>query len=70
MIHVVEYCVLRQAYENPVSRCDTILCAMSDGTISEETRHPAEHWPYSDWFRSATTLSRGEFLQKHKVNRT
>ena len=60
---VVAYCVQRQAYQNPGSGCDTVRCAMSNGTIRDDARHPAEHWPYNSYFKNARVLSRGEFRQ-------
>lgn len=62
---VLFYCVSRQAYENPGSRCDTILCAMSDGSIREESRRPEEWWWASSYFKEATVLAPHEFQAKY-----
>lgn len=67
---VFAYCVARQAYQNPVSQCDSIRCAMSDGTIQEMARHPSEHWAYTDYFKNAQVLSPLEFQKLYCTNNT
>ncbi len=61
---VLGYCVARQAWQNPGSGCDTVLCKMSDGSVRQEARHPAEHWPYSDWFKNARVYAPHEFRKR------
>lgn len=63
---VVAYCVDRQAWQNPGSGADTVLCAMSDGSILTEARHPAEHWPWLGRFKDARTMARHEFRHTYR----
>ncbi|OAF05424.1 hypothetical protein AYJ54_00525 [Bradyrhizobium centrolobii] len=58
---VLAYCVWRQAWQNPGSGCDTVRCKMSDGSIRDDARHPAEHWACGDWFKNAEVLAPHEF---------
>lgn len=62
---VLAYCVSRSAWQNPGSRADTILCAMTNGETRTDTRHPAEHWWNNDWFKSATVLAPHEFYSRY-----
>jgi hypothetical protein len=62
---VLAYCVARQAYENPGSGCDTILCAMTNGDVVTDTRHPASWWWLNDWFKAATVLAPHEFRSRY-----
>lgn len=45
---VLAYCVDRQAWENPGSGADTILCLMSTGEINQDWWHPATWWWNND----------------------
>lgn len=62
---VIAYCVDRQAWQNPGSGCDNILCLMSTGEITIDTRHPMENWPWSDWYKDARTMSRQDFRAQY-----
>lgn len=61
---ILAYCVWRQAYENPGSGCDTILCKMTDGSIREEHWRPEYWWWDFDNFKAATVLAPHEFKQR------
>lgn len=61
---VLAYCVSRQAWENPGSGAETILCAMSTGEIRTEWRHPYEHWWTAAMFKEAEVLAPDEFRRR------
>jgi hypothetical protein len=58
---VLAYRVTRQAWQNPVTQCDTIACLMSTSSIVEMARYPSEHWPHNDQFRNARSMTATEF---------
>jgi len=65
---IVAYAVVRQAWENPGSGCDTVRCLLSDGSITTEAHHPSEHWPYFDRFCKAKVYAPAEFWEKIKLD--
>lgn len=52
-VKITAYRVIRHAWQNPGSGCDTVRVFMSDGTSHMESLHPSSHWPYSDRFADA-----------------
>lgn len=63
----IAYCVSRQAWENPNSGCDTVLCAMEDGTLREECHHPEMWWWQSPWFKNAELMAPDRFREKYQA---
>lgn len=63
---VLAYCVDRQAWQNPGSGCDTVLCMMSTGEIFQEAMHPTEWFMARQRFKNAETLNRREFRQRYR----
>jgi hypothetical protein len=41
---------------------------MSSGEFNHESHHPSSHWPYSDRFKDAKCVSRGEILNSEDAN--
>ncbi len=64
---IMAYCVDRQAWQNPGSGCDTVLILTSDGVVQTEARHPSEHWPYTERFKSAKCMPRIEFRRTYNA---
>ena len=62
---VLAYCVSRQAYENPGSGCDTVLCKMTNGEVREDHRHPSTWWWDNAWFKYAEVMAPHEFRAKY-----
>jgi len=50
---IVAYCIIRQSWQNPASRCDNVLILHNSGVVTQEARHPSEHWWMSDRFKRA-----------------
>ena len=53
---ILSYRIIRQAWQNPCSGCDTVEVHYEDGTIDEETHHPATHWWNDGRFKDAKVL--------------
>ena len=62
---ILAYCVARQAWENPGSRCNTVRCAMSDGSIRDEAWHPSYWWWDFPQFKNAEVLAPDEFRKRY-----
>lgn len=65
---IIRYGVVRQAWQNPGSSCDDVVVLMSSGEFNHESHHPSSHWPYSDRFKDAKCVSRGEILNSEDAN--
>lgn len=59
---IVAYCVARQAWQNPGSRCMTVVCAMEDGTFAVEAHHPSMQPFWDERYKAAKTLAPHEFF--------
>lgn len=53
---IAAYRIIRQAWQNPGSGCDTIECHNEDGTITEEAHHPSTWWWNESRFKEAKSL--------------
>lgn len=59
------YCVARQAWNNPGSRCMTLVAMMSTGDIRQDARHPSD-WGWIEWYRDAETMAPHAFRARFK----
>lgn len=57
------YCVARQAWNNPGSRCMTIVALMSTNDIQQHALHPSMGW---EWYRDAETMAPAEFRERFR----
>jgi hypothetical protein len=63
---ILAYCVDRQAWQNPGSGAQTVLCKMSTGEIVCEAWHPGEYFGMHEHLRGAEVLPRHEFRDRYK----
>lgn len=51
---IKSYQIIRQAWQNPASMCDTVEIIYEDGSVTEESHHPTSHWWLQDRFKEVT----------------